>query len=91
MPFAEDLSPYFADFGDAGTLAGQPVRVIFDAPGSAAFGGDISATEPQVQIASASVPAAVVGAGLVIPQGVFIVRESVPDGSGMTLLLLALA
>ena len=55
MAFAEDLTPYFADFGDAATLAGVAVRVIFDGPGGLQGGSTIES--PQVQIASASVPA----------------------------------
>jgi hypothetical protein len=87
MPFAEDLSVFVAEFGDAGTLAGQPVRGIFDQPAGAQLG--MAVTEPQFQLPSASVPASVFGAALVIPQGSFTVREALPDGTGMTLLLLS--
>jgi hypothetical protein len=89
MAFAETLSVFLADFGDAGTLAGQPVRGIFDAPSSPSLG--IQAAEPQFQLPSASVPASVFDTTLVIPQGSFKVREAVPDGTGMTLLLLTKA
>lgn len=88
MAFTEDLAPYFADFGQAATLEGQAVRVIFDAPSGTDF-GSISATQPQVQIASAAVPLNVFGKTLVAPQGSFTVREAIPDGTGMTLLLLS--
>lgn len=90
MAFAEDLAPFFADFGDTATLAGGSVRVIFDGPGGAANGMTIEA--PQVQIASASVPAAYKGALLVISSGrgagTYKVREHLPDGTGMSLLSL---
>jgi hypothetical protein len=89
MAFAETLSVFLADFGDAGTLAGQPVRGIFDAPGLSQLG--IQAAEPQFQLPSASVPSSVFDTTLVIPQGSFKVREAVPDGTGMTLLLLTKA
>lgn len=90
MAFAEDLAPYFADFGDDATLAGVAVRVIFDGPGGQQGGLTIEA--PQVQIASASVPAAYKGATLVISTGrgagSYKVREHLPDGTGMSLLSL---
>ncbi|MBK9362999.1 MAG: hypothetical protein IPM99_18795 [Rubrivivax sp.] len=89
MPFAEDLAPFFADFGDAGTLAGQPVRVIFDVPTEQQLGGmGVLSSVPQVQIATASVPSGVEGATLVIPQGTYTVREHVADGTGLSLLML---
>lgn len=87
--FAEDLSVYFADFGVDGTLAGEAVRVIFDAPVEQQLGGvGMLSAQPQVQIATASVPTAVDGATLVIPAGTFAVREHLADGTGMSLLLL---
>ena len=90
MALVEDLSVFLADFGESATLAGAPVRVIFDAPGGQ-FGG-ISATQPQVTIATASVPANYLDAVLVIPgRGSFSVSEHLPDGTGMSVLLLAAA
>lgn len=86
MAFVEDLTPFLADFGVDGTLAGSAVRGIFDAPSDVSM--DIVATVPQFQMKSASVPAAIFDATLVIPQGTFKVREALPDGTGMTLLLL---
>jgi hypothetical protein len=90
VAFTEDLTPYFADFGDAATLAGVAVRVIFDGPGGTANGMTIEA--PQVQIASASVPATYKGAALVISTGRgagnYKVREHLPDGTGLSLLSL---
>lgn len=86
MPFVEDLSIFVADFGDVGLLAGASVRGIFDAAGAAQLG--ISTTGPQFQLPSAQVPAAVFDATLVIPQGTYKVAEAIPDGTGMTLLVL---
>jgi len=89
MAFVEDLTPLFADFGDAGTLNGVAVRVIFDTPTDQQLGGvQLTASVPQVQIATASVPASVVGMTLVIPQGSYTVRERQDDGTGISLLLL---
>lgn len=89
MPLAEDFAPFFADFGEAGTLAGQPVRVIFDAPVEQQLGGaGVLSAVPQVQIATASVPASVEGASLVLARGSYTVRERIDDGTGLTLLML---
>lgn len=92
MALVEDLTPFFADFGEAGTLDGNAVRVIFDAPmeSATAVPGQY-ATTPQVQIATASVPASVEGITLSLNRGAFIVRERVDDGTGLSLLLLSLA
>lgn len=93
MAFAENLVPFFAEFGDDGTLAGSPVRVLYDSPyieasmGSAGMG----ALDPSVRIKSASVPGSIFGATLVIPQGTFKVREARPDGTGVTTLILSAA
>lgn len=89
MAFVEDLAPYFADFGDAGTLNGSAVRVIFDAPNQQQLAGaGVMSDVPQVQLPTASVPANVVGMSLVIPQGSYTVREQQDDGTGVTVLLL---
>lgn len=89
MAFVEDLTPLFADFGDDGTLAGVAVRVIFDEPGRPQLGGvGMAARDPQVQIATASVPASYLNAVLVIPQGTFKVLSHEPDGTGVSTLLL---
>ena len=90
MALVEDFAPFFADFGDDATLAGVAVRIIFDGPGGTTNGMTIEA--PQVQIASASVPAAYKGAALVIATGrgagSYKVREHLPDGTGLSLLSL---
>lgn len=93
MAFAEDFTPYFADFGVAGSLAGVPVRVIFDAPAQNAYGaaGGIYGLQPQVQIATASVPGNVEGQLLVLASGDYTVREHIPDGTGLSLLVLSRA
>jgi hypothetical protein len=88
--FSDTSSLYFADFGVAGTLGGLPVRVIFDAPAEHALGAVI-APYPQVLIEDASVPAAAEGLPLSIPQGNYTVREVLPDGTGITTLLLSAA
>lgn len=84
--FVEDLAPFTADFGADATLAGATVRAIFDDPGASDL--DISHRLPQVQIRTEDVPAQYAGASLVGPWGSFTVREHIPDGTGMSLLLL---
>ena len=87
MPFTEDLSIFLADFGVVATLAGRSVRGIFDQPTGTQL--DMTASEPQFQLRTADVPAAIFGTTLVIPnEGSFTVREALPDGTGMSLLLL---
>lgn len=88
MAFAEDFSLLLADFGDDGTLAGAAVRGIFDEPAEANAAGAAAAVQPQFQLPTADVPASPYGATLVLPQGNFTVREHLPDGTGMSLLLL---
>lgn len=101
MAFVEDRSAFFADFGVDGTLAQQsttawpgdpmpfaevPVRVIFDEPVAERDG--VMVAVPQAQIDSDDVMHYVLDALLEIPQGVFKVREAIPDGTGLTLLML---
>lgn len=89
MPFAETLAPMFADFGVDGTLAGAPVRVIFDAAGAGNLQGvGMIAADPQVTVPTACVPASPHGAALIVPQGRYVVREHLPDGTGMSVLTL---
>lgn len=84
---------FVAEFGDAGTLDGAAVRGIYDAPTVAQGMGEIAVTaaELQFQLPTAQVPAAVFGKTLAIPQGAFVVREHLADGTGMSLLLLTRA
>jgi hypothetical protein len=70
MAFTEDLS-VFTDvdggFAVAATLAGEAVRVIFDAPGADLFDGQVATTEPSALIAASDEPA--VGQSLVLAGG----------------------
>lgn len=86
---AENLTPFFSEFAVDGVLAGSAVRVIFDSPTDGVFSGAGMAVHmPQVTLPTASVPAAVHGALLVIPQGSFTVRDRSDDGTGITTLML---
>lgn len=90
MAVEEDITAYFVELGDDATLAGVPVRVIFDGPGGTALGMAIEA--PQVQLPSSDVPASYLNAPLVIASGrgagAYKVREHTPDGTGMSILTL---
>lgn len=93
MTFAESLDWFFADFGEDGTLDGQAVRVIFDAAATVGLGSPgIAASDPQVTLPTASVPAAVHGKLLDLPtRGTFRVREHQPDFTGLSVLTLTRA
>jgi hypothetical protein len=90
MAFQENLSAFFTDFGDDGLLAGTTVRGTYTGPTVTASLGEvgIDASEPQFELPTAMVPADSYGLHLVIPQGHFTVRQHLPDGTGMSLLLL---
>lgn len=88
MPLTEDLSVFSADFGVDATLDGAAVRGIFDAPAAVTVGNGAAAVEPQFQLPTSSVPASPFGKTLTVPQGTYTVREHLPDGTGMSLLLL---
>lgn len=94
MSLTEDLAVFVSDFGDDALLDGQPVRGIFDAPAATQGLGSmaVAASEPQLQLPTSSVPAAVFGKVLQVltgrGAGSYTVREHLSDGAGMSLLLL---
>lgn len=90
MLLQEDLTPFVAEFGDAGTLDGQPVRGIYEADGEQVFGpSGFSMTRPAFQLPSSQVPSVVFHKALIIPQGNFKVERADPDGTGFTVLWLS--
>ena len=94
--FVEDLSPFFADFGQPATVGGQAVQGVFDngyALGAAGpFAGmGIATTQPRLTCATASLPADPVGAAVVVGAASYTVAEHHPDGTGMSVLLLEVA
>lgn len=90
MPFVEDMSPFFADFGATGTLAGRQVVGIFDdGAGMGEFGGmRIQRGEPSFTLPASAILPGDDSATLVIPQGTFSVRRIEPGDPGMVALLL---
>jgi hypothetical protein len=95
MTFATALArgdvAIMAHMGLDATLDGEPVRVVFDAPFEQQLAPGMLSAVPQVQIATASLPAAVEGLTLVAPAGTYTVRERLDDGAGMSLLMLSAA
>lgn len=92
MPFAEDFTVFFkaSEFASNATLAGLAVTGVFDAAyesGAVGLSG-MSSTQPGYTLASASVPAGVVGQLLVQAGVSYTVVEHQPDGTGVSVLLL---
>jgi hypothetical protein len=87
MAFAEDLAPFFADFGEACTVAGQAVTAIFSA-GSEIAVGEVLTAAPTLELpASVSVSE---GASVVVRGITYTVRQVVdqaPDGALRLLVL----
>lgn len=87
MDLAEDLTPFFADFGEEVTVAGIVVRGIFNTSTQGVF-GDILTQGPTLEV-----PATVTAAdGVAVSiRGVpYVVRQVIdqePDGALRTLVL----
>lgn len=90
MAFTENLDLFVADFGVNGTLAGAPVRGIFDAAYDVSTLGAIGmgSASPAYTLPSAKVPAQAHGAALTVPAGSYLVRQAQHDGTGMCVLIL---
>lgn len=91
---AADIAALMEFEGVDGVLAGKPVRGLFDEPvtvdPAGAYG--FAAAQPQLRLPSAGLPEFLADAVLELQlQGRlrrFTVRESLPDGTGLTLLKL---
>ena len=91
MAQVENIAAFFqlADFAVNATLAGLPVRGIFDADYQLQdMASGIMSTAPVLTLASANVPANVVGASVVVGGVTYKVVEPMPDGTGVTVLRL---
>ena len=87
--FTEDLSVFFnvTEMATAATLNGVAVTGIYDNEYALQeFGG--SASSPSFLMASSAVPATPVGMALVIGATTYKVVETIPDGTGVTMLRL---
>lgn len=95
MPFAEDLSPFFAtaDFATQAVLGGQAVQGVFDNGYALSDGGfsGMASSRPTFTLPTQLVPSPAVGAVLVVGGEEYAVAEHQPDGTGVSLLILELA
>ena len=93
--FTEDLSAFMsvAEFATTVTLNGATVAAIFDAPGALGSVGPygMATSAPQLTIATASVPASPVGLPVVANGVNYSIAEHLPDGTGISVLVLELA
>jgi hypothetical protein len=92
MPFAENLSTFFADFGTQALFDGAsaPVLAIFDgAADTSVLGGmGMATTSPALTLPTSDVPDPVEGLGVAVEGGQYRVAEHRPDGTGMSTLFL---
>ena len=92
MAMVEDFTAFFqtSEFAVNATLAGLPVRAIFDAAYQLAEVSEIgmATTAPVLTLPTASVPANVVGLAVVVNGKSFTVVAHEPDGTGISLLML---
>lgn len=87
MDLAEDLTPFFADFGESVTVAGRAVRGIFNTASQVVL-GDVISSAPTLEVpatvsASEGSAVAIRGAAYVVRQ----VLDQEPDGALRTLVL----
>ena len=82
--FAEDFTPFFAEFATPATIGGLAVQVIFEAAYSNPFGGAVDATQPTCWAPSASVSHAVQGTSASIGGVGYVVERVEPDGTGIS-------
>lgn len=90
MPFAEDLDPYFADFGIIATVGGVACTAIFDNAYAQSL-GFTAGTAPVLLVAASAVPTVAPGDAVEVPAGRYTVAGIEPDGTGITLLRLEAA
>jgi hypothetical protein len=101
VPFVEDFTVFFADFGVAAVpFAREPITVIFDRAHIEAMGGDISGTHPVALAVSADVSClephedslAIAGSAHVPPRAeesvTYKILDIQPDGTGLSTVLL---
>ena len=83
--FTEDLVPFFADFGQTATVAGQAVQVIFDnAYTASGVGVGMAGTQPVITVRTADLPADPYGAAVLVSGKSYLVGLHEPDGSGLS-------
>lgn len=83
MPFAENLAPFFADFGDDALLDGVGVRGNFDDEGVLEGSDGVLTRAPMFELPSSAIVGVTSASMLVIPgtasfAGTYAVRQAVP-------------
>jgi hypothetical protein len=89
MQLVEDFTAYLADFGQAATLDGVAVRVIFDNAYTEMFDG-VATRRPTAGLPTASAAAATQASVFVTGGNTYRVTSVQPDGTGWTTLTLEL-
>lgn len=89
MPFVEDFTAYLADFGQAATLDGVAVLVIFDNAYREMFDG-VGTRSPMAGLPTSDAAAATQASVLVSGGKTYRVTSVQPDGTGWSTLMLEL-
>lgn len=87
MPFTEDLTPYFADYGIDAVVNGVACVGIFDAVYAAALGFTAGNT-PVLLLQAGDVVGVEQGDVVTVPAGSYTITAIEPDGTGLVLLRL---
>jgi hypothetical protein len=87
MAFAEDLIPFFTDFGVSATVGGVACTGIFDNVYAATL-GFTAGTQPMLIVMAAAVPSVAQGNAVTVAGGSYTVTALEPDGTGVLLLRL---
>lgn len=87
MSFAENLDPFFADFGVTATVGGSVCVGLFDNAYAASL-GFTAGTAPVLIVQAADVPSVAQGDVVVVNAASYIVAAVEPDGFGLLVLRL---
>jgi hypothetical protein len=88
MAFSEDVSLFFADFGETATWKGSTsITVIFDNAYQLAY-GLVEGTNPVILAKAADVPGVAQGDAISLRSVNYTIADIEPDGTGMTVLRL---
>lgn len=91
MAFAEDMTPFFGDFGVSATLGAAGITGILDETPAIAFGTAIGGNDPRFLCRASDLPADPRVVTLTIGARSFNVRDWSTDGTGLATLQLEVA
>jgi hypothetical protein len=87
--FAEDVSVFFTDFAETVNIGGTDTQAIFDSPYSAAgVGMGMDSNTPSLTLATINVPSSPLGLPVTVRSVAYVVAQHLPDGTGVSRLLL---